>query len=257
MSEEVVDPALVAPPIEEPEPVASVDPPANPDPAPQDAPRKDHWALRRISEESEKARQAQEALRDAQRRLSEAEAALARQSAGKDPPAPTPVPQADRKAEVRAEAARQRYLEDIGEVRSKAIQQFGASGFRDMLDSLNATGVNDEFLADVLAIDKANAHVILDEIAKNPEQAVNLAGMTSRQRIAELAKMNAKPAAAPTAPAASALAPARKVSAAPAPAPKVTPSAAPSAKDGYADDASDAEFDKQFNERWDKRRARR
>jgi hypothetical protein len=247
---ETVDPVVEAATDPAPEPVVAPEPP-----------RKDHWALKRISEESEKARQAQERAAAAERRAAEAEA-LAERLRATTTPSSTPAPVAphqtgDRQAEIRAEAARQRYLEDIGEVRSKAIAELGGHGFGEMLNVLNATGVNDDFLADVLAVDKSNAHLLLDKIAKDPERAVSLAAMNSRQRMAELFRMaSSSDKGNPPAPS-SALAPPRRVSAAPTPAPRVTASAVPPAKDGYADDATDAEFDAQFRERWDKRRARR
>jgi hypothetical protein len=175
-----------------------------------------------------------------------------------DDPAPAPVvPAADRQAEIRAEADKLRFYEDTVDVRNRGLAQFGGA-FTEALDVLSKLGAtSNEFISDVLAIDKPNAHVLLEKIAKDPERAIALAEMTSRQRIAELARMTvtASPASAVVEPKTPAVAP-KTVSKAPPPAPPVQPSAS-KVVDGYSDEATDAQFDAQFNERWEKRQARR
>ncbi len=235
---------------------AAVIPVADPAPEPVvEAPKPDKkpWFLERISQESAKAQDATRRLAEAERRAAEAEALAARLQAGKDP---TVTPQSAGKtftqAEIRAEAERLRFHEDTVAVRDAGLGQFGQS-FNETLSVLNAVGAtNDDFVSDVLAVDKAGAHVLLDRLAKDPEKAVALAGMTSRQRIAELTRMSVAKTESEPKP----TVPAKAVSKAPPPAPKIEPSAA-KARDGYADDASDDEFTRQFNERMKARSARR
>lgn len=259
-------PAAADPP--EPAPVVA-DPPAEPsEPAPEP---KEHgnkgqtpWFLKRIAEESAKREDAQRRADDADRRAREALAMLERAQQGQQPPsdqrAPAPRqadPGPDFQTAVRSEAAKQRLYEDTVDVRNAGMRQFGAS-FHEALGTLTAIGATqDDFVADVLAVDKANAHAILNKLAADPEMAANLVGMDSKRRIAELTRlsMNA-PTAAKTEPAPKAPAAPRQVSKAPPPAPPVEPSAS-KIVDWRADEASDDEFDKGFNEMMEKRQARR
>jgi hypothetical protein len=72
----------------------------------------------------------------------------------------------------------------------------GIKDFQDFQESLNimtAVGAtSDEFAADLVAVDKANAHKIIHELAQTPELSKRLAAMSSRQRVAELTKMSLK-----------------------------------------------------------------
>lgn len=235
-------------------------PAAEPDPAAPPAPVKKPWYLDRISEESGKRQSAEERAAVAERRAQEAEAVAARLAAGKEPPAaPTGERAAIQPEAVRAEAEKLRFYEDTVDVKNRGLSEYGAA-FTDTLAVLNAVGAaSNDFVADVMAVNKADAHKLFKQIADNPEKAVMLASMTSRQRIAELTRMTiaAPKPADPIVPAAPAAAvPAARVSRAPEPAPRIDPNAS-KVVDGYSDEASDEEFTKKFNERMEKRSGRR
>ena len=252
----IVDAAAVA--AVEPPPEPAVDPvdlPVTPPPAGPPA-----WYMQTINAERERAAAAE-------RRAAEAEALAQRLAATKPPegqqsPPVPPVNETQRQAEIQAAARQQRFYEDTVEVRQKGIAQFGA-GFNDTLNILNSLGVasDNEFIADVLAVDKYKAHEILASLAKDPEKAVDLTKLNSRQRIAELTRMTmtqaatsgapAAPAPAPTAPAAP-----KTTSKAPAPAPAVTPSTT-TVKDWRQDDSTEEEFNRGFEEMMERRNARR
>lgn len=224
------------------------------------------WFLDRISQESAKAQQASERATAAEARAAAAEALAQRLQAGKaDPANDDPAPRrsapasGDRAAEIQHEAAKQRLYEDAVDVKNKGITQFGPA-FGEALNILTAVGAtSDDFVADVLAVDKTNAHVLLDKIAKDPEKAVALTQMNQRQRIAELTRMSVLTTAAPAAkadPVVEAKPAARTVSKAPPPPPRVDPSAS-KVVDGYSDEASDEDFTAKFNERMKARSGRR
>jgi len=217
------------------------------------------WFLKRISEESQKVADANSRLAAAERRAAEAEALAERLQSGDDQsrqPPKTPANANDFDARVRAEASRQRFLEDTVDVRNRGLEKFGTA-FNDTLGILNAAGAtSDDFVGDVLAVDKANAHALLTVIAEDPEKAVALAAMNSRQRIAELTRMSIASAAPRQE---SALAPKpepRRVSAAPAPAPRIEPGAT-KVVHGYDDSISDEEFTANWRASLAKRTARR
>jgi hypothetical protein len=124
------------------------------------------------------------------------------------------------------------------------------------LSVLQAVGaITDDFVSDVLAVDKFNAHKLFDSIAKDPEKAAALAGMSSRQRIAEITRMSLGSQKTETSPAPAAT-PAKTVSKAPAPATRVVTAAATTLPK-YSDKISDEEFTAQFNARMKERRASR
>jgi hypothetical protein len=251
-------------------PVADVEPPApavaqdhDPvepvaDPAPVE-PAKSPWFMKRISEEAEAKREAIKRAEAAERRANEAVALAERLQRDPKPDGtytrsgPTPVPQPSQfsQADVQREASRMKLHEDSTEVLNRGMTTFGAS-FQGSLAVLNAANVvnNDEFVADLIAVDRANAHILLDRLAKEPERAATLAAMNSRQRIAELTRMSMQPAGKDTKPAAPG------VSRAPAPAPHVAASSS-NVKDWRVDDASDEEFDRGFSETMKKRSRRR
>jgi hypothetical protein len=224
--------AALAPPAAASVPPASA-PAATTEPAKPVNPNSPKWALDRISEEARRARAAEEELARERAGRQSAEELLRRLQSGAPnanataaPPNPQQQSPSGRQAEIAAEAARQRFLEDINDTVAKGLSQFGHDSFTGTVNTLTAIGANDEFLADVLAVDKANAHQLFQKIAAEPERAATLARMPSRQRIAEIARMtvaqgNAAPAngsnAAPTTPAASATV----VSKAPAPPPPI------------------------------------
>lgn len=267
---QVADPpaaAAVTDPVADPvvaDPVA--DPAAAADPAP--APAAPHgnagkspWYMKEIAQTREEKRQERSAREAAEQRAADLQAIIERMQSGADPAAPKPAPAAaaapppqDFNAAVKAQAAKERLYEDTLTVRSAgetAFPDFGAS-----LDILNAVGAtSDDFVSDVLAVDKAGAHVIFDKLAKDPEKAASLVGMDSRRRIAELTRMavapktEAKPAAEPK--------PATQISRAPAPKPAASPLGAgpevdPTTPEGN-EKMSDAEFERWYKGKYQKR----
>lgn len=243
------------------------EPPGDPEPpAPREDGRKNPWYLKRISDEAEARRQAEEDARQARQEAADAKAIAARLQAGDTPPPAARAPagqQDDFQTAVRNEALRQRLFEDTMAVKNAGLAKF--SDFNDTLGVLNAIGAtNNDFVMDVLAVDKANAHAIFDRLAKDPEKAASLVGMDSRRRTAELTRMSMTAAAEAKTPTAEPAAktpdgktpPARQVSRAPAPPPPIEPSTS-TTKDWRRDDATDAEFDAGFKEQQAKRSARR
>ena len=217
--------------------------------------------LDRVNEETNKRRASEQALVEANKRAADAEALAARlQQAGAKPGDQAPAPArtgaqpqpGDFQAQVRIEAQRQRIYEDSVEVLNA-----GSAAFKDFSDSLgilkalNVT--NDDFVADLVAVDKANAHIILDRLAKDPTRAQTLAAMDSRRRTAELTRMAMAEQAKPAAGAAPAAKPA-SVSRAPAPAPVLEGTQA-NVVDALTDDkASDQDFSKAWDAKYKTRR---
>lgn len=255
------DPAVAHPDDVTVEPVAPVPDPAAPPvaaepetPAPASieapAPAGQPWYMKRLSEESAKVAREREAREAAERRATDAEALAQRlQETPPDPAAPRPQsPQARQQpnqdefqAAVRRQAQQDRLAEDSMEVLRSGSTQF--KDFGQTREILNAVGaLNDDFVADLLAVDKANAHVLLDQLAKDPEKAVSLTQMDGRRRIAELTRMSTALAPKPIVPAVPAPAPA-PVSRAPKPAPALAPV-------GGDDDAADLYNEKLSDDEW-------
>jgi hypothetical protein len=107
----------------------------------------------------------------------------------------------NRAVQAAAEAqvqARQTY-KDTADVRDAGLSQF--PDFQQSLATLQVLGVTDlNVVSDLIALDKANAHVVLDQLAKDPEKAAQLADMDPRRRISEFTRM-ADAAARPKVPA--------------------------------------------------------
>src|SRR5258707_7743306 len=113
-------------------------------------------------------------------------------------PAPTPAPSQDQyQADVNRAAEMQRVMEDTVAIRNAGMIKF--PDFQQTLNTLTALGVtsNLDIVMDILAVDRANAHVMLDSLAKDPEKAASIAQMTPRSRIAELTRMTTVTTAAP------------------------------------------------------------
>lgn len=253
----VVDPAVDPAVAVAGDPPVAADPPAGDPPASDDHGNKGKspWFLKRIADEAERARVAEQ-------RATDAEALAARLQAGTNPPAGDPprapaAPSGDFNTAVQREAQRQRMAEDSTAVRDAGVKEFGAD-FSQTLSILTAVGAtSDDMVLDLLAVDKPNAHKILANLAKDPEKAASLVGMDSRRRIAELTRMAdaLAPKIDPAAPAKPA-APGKQISKTPAPPPPVDPSAS-KVTDWRADEASDDEFDRGFKDMMAKRSARR
>lgn len=234
-----------------PEPV--IEPPAPEPPKPTKQP----WYLERLAEESGKVAREREAREAAERRANDAEALAARLQADPAAPKPTTQPQRqptaqdpDFQAAVRRQASMDRLAEDSVTVLQKGNAEF--PDFAQTRTTLNAVGaLNDEFVADILAVDKDNAHILLDKLAKDPERAVQLTQMDTRRRIAELTRMSAAiapKAEAPKAP----LAPA-PVSRAPKPAPALAPVGGDDDAAPLGDDVDDATW----SANWDRTHKKR
>lgn len=258
MSEQIQD-ALTDPALTAPLDPAAVVPEPTPEPAPEPSPEpvpepqhgnagKQPWFVKAISDRDAE-------LEQTRRELAAARELAERLQAGDTKTSP-PDNQRSQQVDpelVRREAQRQRFLEDVNDLKSKGLGQFGQA-FNETINTLTATGAaTDDFVADVMAVDKANAHILLATIAKDPERAVALAQMNSRQRIAELTRMTMAPASTndnkttPTTPKTT-------VSRAPAPPPPLNPGGK-KAVDWRADDASDDEFDAGFREMMERRHA--
>jgi len=254
--------AVVADPAPAPEPAAA-------DPAPAavitDPPKKEppKWALDRISEISAKKREAEDRAAAAERRAQEAEALAerlrqAQGTAAPDPAArsaapPSAIDPNQFQSEVNRAAAAQNLYRDSLAVKNAGVAKFG-QGFQESLGILNSLGATtDDFITDVLAVDRADAHIILNDLARDPERAVALTQMDSRARIAELTRISmakAAPAATTTDPAPPA--PRVAVTKAPAPAPAITPSTTRT-----VDWRSDAADDAAFSRGWEENQKRR
>ena len=245
------------------EPVPMAEPMAEPAPVPAE-PAKAPWYMDRIAKESARARENEERATAAEKRAQDAEALAARLRvaaggegvvAATSAVAPMAESEAQRRAAIQQEAQTQRFFEDTLEVRHRGEAAYGAK-FTEVLNILGALGATtNDFIADVLAIDKSNAHAMLEKLSKDPEKAASLTGMTSRQRIAELTRMSLATEKPAVAEAAATPVP-KTTSKAPPPPPVVQPSASKTVN-WRTDEASDEEFDAGFKEMLQKRNARR
>jgi hypothetical protein len=235
--EPVVEPVIEAIEATEPEPKA---------PLPK-------WMLDRIAESQRNEQTARQEAQKEREGRTNAEALAARLQGDNKVTAPQ-APQLDpalidqaANAKLMAQA-RQQIIKD-------GYSTFTAPKFDEIANILGAVGcVNDEFVADVLAVDRPNAHKTLALLAAEPETAARLASMDSRSRIAELTRITMAKAAVVEPPAPAKPAP-KLVSKAPAPAPVVEPSAS-KVVDGYADEATEEQFTAKFNERMKARSGR-
>jgi hypothetical protein len=250
--EPVVDAIVIAP-----EPVVDVlEPPVDVEVQPEPKAPLPKWMLDRIAEAQ---RNEQAARQDAQKERdgrTNAEALAARLQKGDTAPAPQP-PQVDM-ALVNQAANKQLMDQARQQIIKDGYAAFGGPKFDEMANILGAVGcVNDEFVADVLAVDRPNAHKTLAALAAEPETAARLASLDSRSRIAELTRITMAKAAVvePVVVVVPKVAP-KVVSKAPAPAPVVEPSAS-KVVDWRADEASDEDFTKGFEETMKKRSGRR
>lgn len=243
---------------------AAVTPAQAPDARPVN-PNSPKWALERISEETNGRRQAVERAEKAETELANARELLARLQSQPQPQAqPQPQPQPQRQPipfqqpqgnddqRIQDAARQQRFLEDINEARSRGFSEFGTGldGFQGTINTIAAVGIGNDVLADVLAVDRANAHKIFHKIAQDPDGARALTHMTSPQRIAHFTRMtmadqpktDPNPAPQPA-----------KTSAAPEPRPASQGVAALPA-DTLADDVDDAQWSKNWDAKYSPRR---
>lgn len=214
-------------------------------PAPDAAPKehgnkgKTPWYMERINEETNKRRQIEAQLEQERREKTEARALLERMQGGdKDAPRTREEP-TDIDALVDARAEQKLFNSDCNAVAERGGLEI--DGFNSKLDVLRSLGaINDEFLKDIFAVDKANAHKILDSLANEPERANLMIRMDSRKRIAELTRMNMAETVKPAVPA-----PRSGVSRVPPPKPQI---------DAVGDDlgATDLSNDKMSDAEWSK-----
>lgn len=184
-------------------------------------------------------------LSAAERRAADAEAMLERLQNANREIEPTPPKNTNIDDLVLARAAKLKLDDDRKALVSAGATAFGTEAFNEAAELAAAYGcVSDEFVRDVLAVDRSKAHEIYMELAKDPEKATSLANMDSRNRIAALTRMTMT-TPAKVEPAKPTLAPAKQISKAPAPPPPIEPSATKTVP-WYSDDASDADFDKGF-----------
>lgn len=245
----VVDPPIAADPPVDP---VVVDPPAEPieDPKPHGNKGAKPWFLQRISEESERARQAET-------RAQELEAMLERARANPDPATITRPD--DTAIETRA---RQIAQDTINGEKIRSVVQSGMTKYSDWDDraaTLGAAGAaSPDFILDVVSVDPVNAHEILHKLADEPQKAARLAKMDPRTRTIELVKMSmaAQGTTEPPKPTEKPLPP-KTVSKAPAPAPAVDPGASQTLDWRTDPNISDAEFSKRWDENAKQRSARR
>lgn len=228
-----------------PEPVVAE---VKPEPKPESATIPRSIFQKVVAEVRGEKRQVQTELEAANQRTADLQAIIERMQAGEKPetrPAPAPAAPQDFNAAVKAEAAKQKLYDDTMAVRTAGESEF--TDFGDSLQVLNAIGAtNDDFVADLLAVDKAGAHKLLDKLAKDPEKAASLVGMDSRRRIAELTRMADAPKTE-VKPIAEAPKPA--ISKAPAPKPAISPLAAAADVDPTTPEGNEKLSDVQW-EKW-------
>lgn len=246
----------------EPEPIAAEPEPA-PEPEQPKAPAKKPWFMERISEESHRARAAETRAEKAEREAREAKELLTRlQQAGAQPsdrvaPVTSHGPSQDELDKlIDARAEEKRFFAETTAVKNAGLQTYGQQ-FENDLNILTAVGAtSNDMVADILAVDRANAHVTLNKLANDPEKAAILAKMDSRTRIAELTRMTmAQSQPVATAPAKPAVPP-KTVSKAPPPPPPVEPTTGTQVDWKTDKNVSDAEWSRKWDEEYGKRRRR-
>lgn len=176
---------------------------------------KSPWYMRRLAEEADRARAAEEEAKNLKEMLD-------RLQSGKEEPA-KPAPTQDVDAIVNARIAERDLQRDSNDILQSGLKDYG-SQFNETVKMARALGiVSDDMVLDLAAVDKTNAHKILTELTTDPDRAELLARMNPRQRLAELTRISMAVSAPKTE--APKPAPAAKVSKAPAPPPPVEPSA--------------------------------
>lgn len=223
--------------------------------------------LQRVGEEKTKRQRETEGREAAERRATEAEALAERLARGEKPDglkAPVrPAPVGSEDAEIDRRAEQKLFLRDVEAVRDNGVRQYGAA-FNETIRALAAVGADsDDFVRQVMAVDPANAHMVLTNLAQDLERTVALVGMNPTRRVMELTKMamagtdDEKRPTLAAVPAPKPAAPAKGVSRAPAPPPLVEASTRKPAAHWLADDASKEETDAGFVDMLKRRSGRR
>jgi hypothetical protein len=256
-------PPVVMPP--DPSVIPPVEPPAGATIEPQKTPQLPSGVIDELTKLRAEKRELGERAARLEREASEARAlaeravaadkAISPPTAPRVPPAPTEEAEIDRRAEYKL------FQREVSSVITRGQKEFGLADFNETVRALQAYGADsDQFVSEVMAVDRDNAHKLLHTLAHDGAQTIGLLGMTPAQRLAELTRMHmaaksAEPAtsAIPVVPAKPAVA--ATVSAAPRPAPVVEPSAGKTVM-RYGDERSDAEFTEDFK-KWETRKMRR
>lgn len=208
------------------------------------------WYMERINEETNKRRAVEEQLGQKAREAEEARALLERLQNGDKQPTnvrtETPV---DEDARIEARAALKLLQRDSATVRNAGIRAY--PDFSDSLKMLTSVGAtSDEFVQDLIDTDMANAHKMIDFLAKDPDRTLELVNMSSKRRVAELTRISMselnKPAAPPAAKAA--------ISKVPPPKPVID---AVSDDSGETDLGNDKLDDKTWSSLWDRKYGRK
>ncbi len=222
------------------------------------------WAMDRIAEETEAKRQARqraEKLEAEKQALEQLVEHLKKGSGGAassgDATAQTQTidtaatrvaaPPVDTKAieervrnEIRSEVQREQFDKDCNTIFANGTAEF--KDFGDAVRVLQGAGVmQDDFLLDVLAADRENAHKIIHQLAEAPEEAIGLIRLSSRDRLAKLVRMAS---AAPVKPAP------KKESNAPAPIGKTVAAVASQDEGDLSDDVSDDTWSQRFDKKF-------
>jgi len=217
-----------------------------PDPAPKEHGNKGKpaWWQERINEETNKRRQVEEQLAQERREKQEAKALLERMQGGDKDQPKTRTEEPDIDALVDARAEQKLFNEDCNAVAAAGARDI--PDFNDKLALLRTIGVvSDDFLKDIFAVDKSNAHKLMDSLAADPDRALLMTRMDSRKRIAELTRIQMSDTAKPAA-----TAPRANVSRVPPPKPVVD---AVSDDMGETDLTNDKLDDKTWSKLWDKK----
>jgi len=257
--DEAGTPAPVDPPADAPvvDPVEAVETPVDPPEPPQEQ----RVPISVVTGLRAKSREQEAEIARLSREANDAKALAERLANGNNQP---PAPPTSDDADVDRRADFKLFLRDVETMRGDGLRDFGPA-FNDTIRILNAVGADDNsFVSQVMAVDRANAHKLLTEIAKEPERAIALVQMDPTRRIAELTRISMATAKTPVTPASTSPTTSppvskttpKTVSKAPPPAPPVEPSAS-KVVDWRTDDASDDDFTAGFQEMMKRRSAKR
>jgi hypothetical protein len=242
---------------EAPEVVDAVDVTPEPDVAPE-PPKAQTVPVSVVTGLRAKARELEAENARLAREASDAKA-VAERLAGGEKTAPQ-APAVD-DAEIDRRADYKLFVRDVQSMQAEGLKEFGPA-FNERVRILEAVGAaDDNFVSQVMAVDRPNAHKLLNKIAEDPERAVALVQMNPTQRIAEITRI-AMATAAPKTEVKTEVKPEPKpvttkaISRAPAPPPPVEPSSSKTV-DWRTDEASDAEFDAGFKAMMQRRSAAR
>ena len=209
--------------------------------------------LREEEGEKEKLRREATDARALADRLAKGEGADGKPNASQQPAQTLDDAEIDRRADYKL------FLREVADMRQVGETAYGKDEFGGVVQSLSAYGAdNDEFIRQVMAVDRSNAHAILHDLADDPARAIGLVNMNPTQRIAELTRMSiaSKATRAPETAAPARTAAPKAISAAPKPAPAISASTTKQV-DWRSDAASEEEFTRGFQEMLKGRQARR